>query len=122
MESARTLGYIYFISEGNDPDCNLKIGFSEQPLRRMGKELQIGNSKQLVLVAQFRGTYAQEQALHKRLDMYATMSNEWYYPVPEIREMVRSIKHTYMYAKETDTTVIGGLISHLASGVFRRSK
>ena len=61
------------------------------------------------------GTLQQEQALHRHLKIYATPSREWYYPCPEVRNMLDYVEIAGMGCKVED------LISGLVSGRFRRS-
>jgi len=120
---ANTAGYVYFITEGDSEDANLKIGFSQSPVHRMETSLQIGNSRKLRLAAEYKAAYGQEQALHRILAPYATLSNEWFFPTPEARAMMRHVKSFYNgYSTEKEAeSFVGSLISLLASGTFRRT-
>lgn len=103
---------IYIISEGRDLDAPIKIGWSHDVKQRL-KDLQIGNAKKLCLVATLEGEYGHEQRLHSLLAAHATLSNEWFFATPEIRNIVMFLKSNQRYsAMELCRGIISGRFKH----------
>lgn len=67
-------GYVYFIV--NQSASKVKIGYSKNPWARV-KDLQVGNSDQLLLAAMVRTTDPSEKKLHAELEEYR-VGGEWF--------------------------------------------
>lgn len=76
-------GYVYLIGVQGDRG-GVKVGYSVNPEARVG-ELQTGNFRPLVLLAKFKGTEADERALHTRY-LKHNLIGEWFAPSPELYE------------------------------------
>lgn len=68
-------GFVYLIGEV-EGEYALKIGFSTKPVARPA-ELQTGNPRPLVLIAQKPGTEADERALHAKF-AHLNILQEWF--------------------------------------------
>lgn len=76
---------IYFIQDSGS--LLIKIGFTQGESSKRLKELQTGNSSQLVLLTTMRGDKETESHLH---DLFASARErgEWFRPVPELIRFV----------------------------------
>lgn len=107
---------IYLISSGCGDAAEIKIGNSKNLIERKGK-LQIGNPKPLHVVAKIEGDHNAEAAIHRHLSMYATPSNEWFYPCPEVLNM----KNWIVAESQSRLVSAREVISGLVTGRFRQS-
>lgn len=107
---------IYLISSGNGDAAEIKIGNSKNLIERKSK-LQIGNPNPLHVIAKLDGDHNAEAALHRHLAMYATPSNEWFYPCPEVLNMKNWIVAESISRLVPASEVIRGLVN----GRFRRN-
>lgn len=70
---------VYFIEAWDRLPVAIKIGYSENIPRRL-KELQIGSSRDLMLLTAFPGDREYEEKLHREF-RYAHVLGEWFKPV-----------------------------------------
>lgn len=84
----RNDGYVYFIEA---PEVGaVKIGYSEEPLRRL-TELQPHSPVLLRLVFAVKGTYADERSLHERFAGWR-IRGEWYSTTSRDLRMILSLE------------------------------
>lgn len=76
---------IYFIK--NIATSNIKIGFSDNPRKRL-KELQTGSAEKLVLIKTIEGDQKLEGQLHE-LFSHCRLDGEWFSPADEILEFIK---------------------------------
>jgi len=76
---------IYFAQE--EPDGNIKIGFTDGDPAERVRSLQTGCSATLVLLAVGEGTQADEKDLHRKLKRFR-VRGEWFRPAPEVLALV----------------------------------
>lgn len=86
MVSARTRGFVYFITA--EPDEFVKIGWSlNNPLGRM-RDLQTGCPEALRLMAYFPGSLEDERRLHRTFAELQYRS-EWFFLQHKLKDLVR---------------------------------
>lgn len=73
-----TQGYVYCIAEAEGLHPRVKIGYSDDPAARV-PELQTGNPNKLFLLSYFKGTEADEKALHQKY-IEDNVLAEWFRP------------------------------------------
>lgn len=78
------LRWVYFIQTSRS--WNVKVGIAAKPLSRLAT-LRTGNAEELEIIATFRGTTADEAAIHRALQHYR-LRGEWFEFGPWI-EIVR---------------------------------
>ena len=76
---------IYFIK--NIVTGNIKIGFSENPRKRL-RDLQTGSAEKLVLIKTIEGNQELEQQLHENFS-HCRLDGEWFSPADEILEFIK---------------------------------
>lgn len=71
----REPGTVYFIRESGTDCC--KVGFTTGPVANRVLDLQVANSRELVIVCTIPGTWGDEQAIHRQLDAHH-IRGEWF--------------------------------------------
>jgi len=80
------LGHVYFIRSGPAPDGLIKIGATWDPHQRL-RDLQVGSSEQLTLLAVMPGDTATEAHLHRAF-AHPRVRGEWFRPTPELLRLI----------------------------------
>ena len=80
---------IYFIQAGEDGP--IKIGFTNQPIKKRLSELQTGNPYKLKVLFVYKGHTVTEIRLHW-LHRHHCIRGEWFKNVEEIHTEIRSLK------------------------------
>src|SRR5208283_5330737 len=78
---------IYFL-QNECPGKFIKIGFSANP-SKLHKQQDSYNPYRTVLLAVMHGFWKEEKELHYKFS-YARYDREWFYPVPELMELIRN--------------------------------
>lgn len=82
-------GVIYFIQEGHDGP--IKIGRTAGKATERRKDMQVGNSRTIRVLALIPGFSATERRLHTRFAAYSA-GGEWFHPAAELLAFIRQIQ------------------------------
>jgi hypothetical protein len=94
----------------NDRDGFLKIGFSDDPMKRL-KQLQTATPYKMELVAVFEGERDLEAAIHRHL-RHHRLSGEWFAWSWTVTELVRRLQGCPLAVDEIEAGILdGGLIA-----------
>jgi hypothetical protein len=97
-------GIVYFVSAAGDDAAPVKIGFCcANPQKRLS-ELQIGNHRQLELLATHPATYSQERAIHWRLSGDRVLG-EWFARSPGTDAALTAAQNGTLHAWINDLTL-----------------
>lgn len=86
-QSSQKLGIIYFAQQRND-DGFIKIGYTRKLEQRIRHSRFTDNPYPIATVATTAGFQWQEMLLHKLLSD-SLIHGEWFYPTPEVLEVIK---------------------------------
>lgn len=109
-------GMVYFAREM--PDGPIKIGFATNVERRLNN-LQIGNPREIKVVAAFPGTLATEDRVH-RLFFNDHLRGEWFQPSPGLLQFIETecVAYDRKSSLSYDDELLAKAVISLLSGVF----
>jgi hypothetical protein len=85
-KQGREWGYVYFITDGEA----IKIGWSHSSGHRLC-DLQVGNHKELTVLAEFRGTGYEEHEIQRKFS-HLNIRGEWFRPAPDLHAFIEKLR------------------------------
>lgn len=92
---------VYFIQDGD----RIKIGFSKNPEKRLS-DLQVSNSRPLVLLGTMKGGRGTEQRIHTLFE-HLRITGEWFFSDPTLLHFIRNAK--FAFHKQINTRSVENL-------------